>query len=127
MKPVRVKLRPRLLPRRMNESQRRWLVKVARSQFWRVAPWYELDDLIQDGFLCYAKVLRKYPRIHNPAHLGKLFQVTYQNHIHTLANRRRHSITELHLDDLVAPIAEPWEHPLVDAFSLDWAREAQPA
>jgi len=114
MKIQRVKLNPRV----MTDLQRRWMVKVAHSQFWRVASWYELDDLLQDGFLCHAKVVSRYPHVYNPAHLGKLFQTTFLNHIHTLATKRRHSISEVYLDDIASP-PEPWEHPLVDPFSID--------
>lgn len=37
-----------------------WIVNTAKRNYWRVYCWYELDDLVQDGLLCYAKCKRRY-------------------------------------------------------------------
>lgn len=69
----------------MDAGARGWLVKTAVKNYWRVQSRYELDDLIQDGFLCWAKVRARYPKVKDRPHVMRLFQVTYINHIHSLA------------------------------------------
>jgi hypothetical protein len=64
-----------------------WLYKTARDHFWRVQRWYDLNDLIQDGFIHYWRVTRKYPEAERPQ-IMSLFKVTYINHIHDLAKNR---------------------------------------
>ena len=39
---------------------RGWIVKTAYKHYWRVSSYYEFDDLVQDGYLCYAKCLRTF-------------------------------------------------------------------
>jgi hypothetical protein len=72
----------------MDETARRWMLKTVWAQFWRVADWYEIDDLIQDGLVCYWRVVRKYPDVKDKPHIMRLFQVALTNRIHTLSKRR---------------------------------------
>jgi len=72
----------------IDESARRWMIKYARKNFWRVAAWYELDDLIQDGLMCWWHVRRRYADIAEMRHIMSLFQRTYINHVHQMANKR---------------------------------------
>ena len=44
----------------LDEGVRGWIVKMAHKHYWRVAAWYEIEDLIQDGYLCYAKCRKSY-------------------------------------------------------------------
>lgn len=62
--------------------------KTAAKSYWRVAYWYGLEDLLQDGEMCWVLVERNYPHVTNPAHLMALFKRYFQNHIHDLANYR---------------------------------------
>jgi hypothetical protein len=73
---------------RLDSGGRNWLIKTAKQNLWRVANWYELDDLIEDGLLCWQIVLAKYPQVVARPHLMRLFQTTYRNHLHQLANKR---------------------------------------
>lgn len=75
-----------------------WLYKTAKRNYWRVSYWYEFDDLIQDGYMHYWRVRRKYPDITKRAHIMRLFQITYINHIHDLSTKRTRTI-EVLLDD----------------------------
>lgn len=72
----------------MDRGARLWLYRTAQKNFWRVSSWYDLDDLVQDGFVQYNRIVNKYPHITARAHLMGLFQRTYINHIHDLAKRR---------------------------------------
>jgi hypothetical protein len=81
-----------------------WIVKHARTHYWRVAGWYELDDLIQDGLLCGYKCLAMYgvptpaepgeidrPRLNeiNERHFMSLVQTTFYNHMGQLIRNKR--------------------------------------
>jgi len=78
-------MRRKTLLRNMDRGAKLWLYKYARRNFWRVSCWYELDDLIQDGHMHYQRILDKYPRVANPAHLMRLFQITFANHLNDLS------------------------------------------
>ena len=72
----------------LDQPGRLWLIKVARENYWRVCSHIDLDDLIQDGYLHYQRVVTKYPQVDSRPHLMRLFQRTYLNHLHNLAKRR---------------------------------------
>jgi len=94
-----------------------WIVNKARREFWRVASWYELDDLIQDGYICYVKCRNRYvlgPAIEGHSslvvvgdkptrdqcrHFMSLVQTAFQNHIMTLAASAARTT-----EDLVSPL-----------------------
>lgn len=78
----------------LDKGLRGWLVNTARENFWRVARWYEFNDLLQDGLLCYVRCLRRYSFLDeaNPtAEERKWFMAlvctSYIRHIHDLANK----------------------------------------
>lgn len=99
----------------MDDSAQRWVVKTARKNFWRVQQWYELDDLIQDGYMWWCFVVNKY---HDSAYercagskniedsvkqlLMSLFMRTYTNHIHDLSKSRTGAAAEVRLTDLAS-------------------------
>jgi len=72
----------------MDDGVRKWIARTARKNFWRVHSFYELDDLIQDGYICYLRVRAKYPSATKPAHIMRLTQITFLNYIQDLARRR---------------------------------------
>lgn len=74
--------------RQMDDGARKWLIKTARKNLWRVADYYDLDDLIQDGLIVWARVVKKYPRAKDKPHLMALFMRSYTNHINTLSKSR---------------------------------------
>lgn len=101
-----------------DEGLRGWIVGMARTNHWRMAAWYGLDDLIQDGALCYCKCREAYPDdkltaysakfgvVSTPAlkrkHFMLLFQTSYLNHITTLASKYAMG-RELATPDTVSP------------------------
>jgi hypothetical protein len=116
----------------MDRGTRLWLLKTARKHFWRVVtPSYEMDDLIQDGFVCYERVIAMYerrdyvsprgnvtkgsPRVRKRSHIMRLFQVSFVNHINELSKRRTVNAIEVLAADLV-PITVESEW---DAFVTD--------
>lgn len=74
--------------RGMDKTARLWMLKTMRRNHWRVAAWIDLDDLIQDGYMHWQRVLDKYPDVHQPAHLMRLFQRTITGYLHDLASKR---------------------------------------
>jgi hypothetical protein len=74
---------------------RQWIYKTARKNMWRVAHFYELSDLIQDGFLCYAICRERYGhKVEGQRHFMSLCQTVYRNHITDLANDRSNAPKE---------------------------------
>lgn len=84
----------------MDVGARNWLIKTAKQNYWRVACWYELEDLIQDGYVCYAKVIQRYPKAQTAKHVMALFQITFTNHITDLAKATRRYKLEVQFDEL---------------------------
>jgi len=108
---------------RIDQGARAWLLKTARENFWRVSSWYDLDDLVQDGFLCYQRTIAKYEerdyvtktgvvtkksrRVRSRKHIMSLFQRTYINHINDLSKLRTINVVEhLAFDLVVDPAVE---------------------
>lgn len=101
----------------MDQGLERWIKSTAKRNHWRVASWYELEDLIQDGYLCYSKCAARYGRLgrkRNPTKENRrnfmaLVKRTYENHIHDLAAERtaqpEKPISQLHGPD---DTAEAW-------------------
>lgn len=85
----------------LDDGAIRWMKRVARDQYWRVAPWISLDDLIQDGYLCWYIVRNKYPDVESHANRMALFKRVFNNHLHNLANARTsHPETALAQEEL---------------------------
>lgn len=71
----------------MDAGARNWMRKTALINYWRVATWISLDDLMQDGELYWAIVRHRYHDKSIP-HLMSLFKRAFLNHLHDLANNR---------------------------------------
>lgn len=73
----------------LDQGARQWIYKTACKNLWRVSTFYELDDLIQDGFMCFALCREKYSqRVENSKHFMSLLQTVFRNHITDLSNDR---------------------------------------
>lgn len=100
----------------MDPGARGWLVTVASDHYWRVAEWYELEDLINDGYVCWYRVVKKYEtdtgRERSRGHLMRLFKRTYLNHIHDLSKACTLARIEGKVDDMVktdSPWGDAWD------------------
>lgn len=78
-----------------------WLEAFARRERWRVAGWYGVADLVQDGYICYCKCRDKYtlgppepghqdlntdvPNDAQRRHFMALVQRAFFNHLMTLS------------------------------------------
>jgi len=87
---------------------RGWLKTTAVKEHWRVASWYSVEDLVQDGYVCYCKCRDRYtlavpqpgdrpdgyahqnlftdqPNEKQRKHFMSLVQRAFYNHIYTLS------------------------------------------
>lgn len=62
-----------------------WARKFLLKNRWRCDPILELDDLLQDAYLQYLKVVNQYPSVREPAHFMALFQTTLRNEVNVWA------------------------------------------
>lgn len=86
----------------MDKGVQGWIYRQAKKHYWRVSSWYDFDDLVQDGFLCYYRIHARYAanvpgerRIgtaKEKRHIMSLFQSSYINHIHDLARSKQRQL-----------------------------------
>lgn len=124
-----------------------WLKNTARREHWRVARWYQLSDLAQDGVICYCKCRNRYtlgppkPGFQNlyttaPSgaqrrHFMGLVQRAYYNHIMTLSSRFARACED-RVSDLVSggdetSTLENWLPPQPEEASVILAVKQAPA
>jgi hypothetical protein len=69
-----------------------WIANHARKNYWRLADWYDLDDLIHDGLMkayeCKARYGVPGETIDHP-HYMRLVQTSFRNHIGELLRHMR--------------------------------------
>lgn len=105
----------------LDKGMRGWIVKTSRQNLWRVAGWYCLDDLIQDGYLCFYKCRARYkkfncakPTADQKKQFMALVQRSFTNHIHSLSKHRQQELPVDSIEECAgwARIAELQEGPL---------------
>ncbi len=57
------KKRVKLFQPKLDKYTLKWIQKIAWKSKWAIAPWYELDDLVQDGCMIFYKCRDKFTRI----------------------------------------------------------------
>lgn len=82
----------------MDEGAKKWLFKHAKKQYWRVAAWIDFDDLIQDGYVEYAEVLKRYPQAVTPQHKMRLFQLCFRSKIEDLVRANTKQVDDARSD-----------------------------
>lgn len=88
----------------IDDGLRKWIAKTSVQQYWRVAGWMDVEDLIQDGLMCAVKCANKYecgqkdnPTKEDRRHFMALVMTSFMNHIHTLAAKRAPEVPEASL------------------------------
>ena len=75
----------------LDAGMRGWIFRTARKHYWRVARWYDLDDVVQDGYLKYCECVKRF-RAEGPTpaddqrRFMAYFSTAFLNHITDLAN-----------------------------------------
>jgi hypothetical protein len=98
----------------LDRGLRGWIVNTSRAQHWRVSSWYSLEDLEQDGYLCYAKCWHHYrtlfdvpePTPDQRRHFMALVKTAYVNHIATLSTKFPVRCGEIAVSQLDLPLDE---------------------
>lgn len=72
----------------MDQGVRGWVYKTAREHFWRVADYYELEDLIQDSFFVWKRICDRYPDVTEIKPRMALFKRAFINHIHDVSKKK---------------------------------------
>lgn len=63
-----------------------WIYKYAYKQYWRVASWYDYEDLIQDGMMIAVKCRNRYTT--DDTYFRAKVQLAFCNHITDLSNKK---------------------------------------
>lgn len=80
----------------LDEGMIGFIENTAREKLWGIGEWYSLEDLIQDGYMCYYKCYNRYrnltvkqhPSIDDKRRFMKLVKTAFLNHITTLSVKR---------------------------------------
>ena len=71
---------------RLDRGMKGWIVNYSRRNYWRVSsPCFDLEDLIQEGYICYCRCLDKYGHLLEQRHFMALLKITFMNHINQLS------------------------------------------
>lgn len=87
LKAGRVQLTAADFPK-MDKGALGWMIKFAHKNYWRMASWLDMDDLLQEGYAAYAEVAQRYPTAIEPQHRMRLFQLVLHSRIEDLAMAR---------------------------------------
>lgn len=66
-------------------------LNLARRNLWRVRPLYDMEDLMGEAYVVFARCVRKYPRVVDPPHFMALFLSAWARTLHSMASRRTRS------------------------------------
>src|ERR1700693_1276040 len=78
----------------LDDGLKGWIHKTARNNLWKVGTWYDLDDLIQEGYLVYCKCLKRFeeadhlPENEKRKRFMAYFKSAYENHLRDLAQEK---------------------------------------
>jgi len=85
----------------LDRGMEAWIILTARKNYWRIAPWMEPEDLIQDGYLVWARCRDHYPDIVARSHFMALVKTSFINHITSLARKKFRTPEELLVDSSI--------------------------
>ena len=80
----------------LDEGMRGFIFNTAKKEFWKVASYYEFDDLVSDGYVCFYKCRKRLHErllVNNPTkdqrrEVQAFVARAFFNHISTLATKR---------------------------------------
>lgn len=79
----------------LDDGMQGFIANFARKNYWKVSSWYDLDDLVQDGFMCFAKCRARYVEMDNPEPTRDDIRImmarvrtTFERHIIKLAHNK---------------------------------------
>ncbi len=78
-----------------------WTIGFIKKNSWRCDRINDPDDLLQDAYLTYAKIVKRYPRVIEPKHFMALYKVALQNEMWDRARtqqRKSQAIADIAVD-----------------------------
>lgn len=66
-----------------------WARGFIKNNKWRCDRIYEVEDLMQDAYLVFCKVVDYYPSVREPANFMALYKTSLQNEFHNYARQMR--------------------------------------
>ncbi|HET9285771.1 MAG TPA: hypothetical protein VFR24_27790 [Candidatus Angelobacter sp.] len=78
-----------------NEQYQKWTKKYVRNHGWRVDRLYQEQDLMQEAWLVFNKLVETYPRIVDPLQFFNYYKRALINKIHDMScrkTRRKNSV-----------------------------------
>lgn len=104
-----------------------WLTTFSKKEFWKVAHIFdELEDLTQEGQVCWYTVANKYEHITDYGHLMGLFKTTFRNHIRYLATMDKDQ-SYAHMVSSISDYAPSWHSHEPESWILDTFLNKSPA
>lgn len=81
-----------------------YIANFAAKHGWRVSRLYQRDDIMQEAYLIFDRVVKAYPKVETPQHFMALFKRAWFNHFTDLSNEDTRSRvlvqhTEFEVDD----------------------------
>ncbi len=72
---------------------RKWVIATAHKQHWRMPRWMTVDDIVQEGYVCFVKCQKRYRFTHpewgsDKQQFMAYFKTAFSNRLHTLARKR---------------------------------------
>lgn len=91
-----------------DRSMRGWICNIAAKEHRRLSRWYEIEDLIQEGYLCFCRCWDKYQDmfdVANPSkqqrrHFMSLVQTTFLNHLKNMIKHIKHEQRVNYIGDM---------------------------
>lgn len=62
-----------------------WLTNYCAANQWRTRGLAEFDDLLQDGYIVFARCAARYPELDAPEHFMALYKTAWINHFNDLS------------------------------------------
>lgn len=90
---------------------KQWVIGFLRKNQWRCDRIHDFDDLLQDAYLTFLKICKKYPQVIRQAHFMTLYRTAMHNEMHDRARymrrkRELHEDTSVDASDLPGRIGE---------------------
>lgn len=103
----------------MDGGARGWLLRTARKNYWRVSSWYDLDDLIQEGYAAYYDTIRRYPDATDPPHRMALFKRVFMSRLTDMANQRTRRVPEVLFSEMTSVTDDGSETSFLDTLAAE--------
>lgn len=97
-----------------------WLRRYAVKNSWKVSHFaYEIDDLIQDGYLSWYICADRYNQVTDYRHMCSLFKMTFTNRIRELSMTDKDNKFNFMLEGGLSDLVDPSMQGLSESWILD--------